>query len=236
MALTVRNSVWDPFNSVVRQLDRDFDSLVRRAFRNAQVSEIAFVPATDVVRDGPDVVIKVELPGVDVANDVDVEVSEGRLTISGQRVSDRGDPQGEQDTGAVERSPVLIREIREIRTGSFRREFTLPKGVSAEQVEADYDRGVLRVRVRDVVRPALGPRKVEIRAAGDVSGDVAGGVDGAPSVPSVPSTLSAQAAGEGIAVANEAAEGGAIDEAVAQHAVTVSEDPAETTVEEGGGR
>lgn len=232
MALTVRNTVWDPFNSVVRQLDRDFDSLVRRAFRNAQVSEIAFVPATDVVRDGPDVVIKVELPGVDVANDVDVEVSEGRLTISGQRVPDRGDPQGEQDTGAVERSPVLIREVREIRHGSFRREFTLPKGVGAEQVEADYDRGVLRVRVRDVVRPALGPRKVQIRAAGDVSG----GVDGASSVPSVPSTPSAQAAGERIGVANEAAEDRAVDETVTQHAATASEGPAETTVEEGGGR
>ena len=35
--------------------------------------------------DGADVVITLELPGVDVERDVDIEVAEGRLTISGER-------------------------------------------------------------------------------------------------------------------------------------------------------
>ncbi|GAA2820421.1 Hsp20/alpha crystallin family protein [Saccharopolyspora taberi] len=148
MAL-VRRSSWDPFGNLVRQLDRDFDSLTRRLSGSAGVE--GFVPATDVEREGSDVVIRVELPGVDIANDVDVEVADGRLVISGNRNSEQTRSEGS----------VLLREIR---TGAFRREFNLPEGVTAEQVEARYERGVLEVRVREVSKPEAGPTKIAITA------------------------------------------------------------------------
>ncbi|MGW3466966.1 Hsp20/alpha crystallin family protein [Saccharopolyspora sp. NPDC000995] len=146
----VRRSTWDPFNSLVRQFDRDLDFFARRFF--AAPNGAGFVPAADVERDGSDVVIKLDLPGVDIAEDVNVEVAEGRLVISGQRNSD----EARQVDNAV---------LREVRRGSFRREFDLPEGVGADQVEADYDRGVLRVRVRDINKPAAGPAKIEIRSS-----------------------------------------------------------------------
>jgi HSP20 family protein len=37
--------------------------------------------------------------------------------------------------------------LRERRLGAFRREFALPERVTAEQVTASYDRGVLEVRL-----------------------------------------------------------------------------------------
>jgi HSP20 family protein len=166
MALAVRGSVWDPFNSLVRQMDRDFDNLIRRSF-GGRGGAHGFVPAVDVERDGSDVLIKLELPGVDVDKDVDVEVSEGRLTISGQRSS-------ESTSSDDERSGVVVREIR---TGAFRREFALPEGVGADQVEAGYDRGVLRVRVRDVVRQAASPTKVVVRRHTDSSKPAVEGAD-----------------------------------------------------------
>ncbi|MCI2418655.1 Hsp20/alpha crystallin family protein [Saccharopolyspora sp. K220] len=144
----VRRSTWDPFNSLVRQLDRDLDLFGRRFF--AAPNGGAFVPAADIERDGSDVVIKLDLPGVDIAKDVNVEVADGRLAISGQRSSDE----------TREADNVVVREVRK---GSFRREFDLPEGVGAEQVTADYDRGVLRVRVREVNKPSSGPAKIEIR-------------------------------------------------------------------------
>lgn len=149
MAL-VRRSSWDPFGNLVRQLDRDFDSLTRRLVGGSGVE--GFVPATDVERDGSDVVIRVELPGVDIANDVDVEVADGRLSISGRRSAERTSDDGS----------VLLREIR---TGAFRREFNLPEGVTAEQVDARYERGVLEVRVREVSKPETGPTKIAITGA-----------------------------------------------------------------------
>ncbi|CAL99502.1 HSP20 family protein [Saccharopolyspora erythraea NRRL 2338] len=151
----VRRSSWDPFGNLVRQMDRDFDSISRRFFGSQGVE--GFVPATNVERDGSDVVIKLELPGVDIAQDVEVEVTDGRLSISGQRRT-------EKTSG--EDGAVLLREIR---TGAFRREFNLPEGVTAEQVEANYDRGVLEVRVHEVSKPAPAPTKIQIadRRQGD---------------------------------------------------------------------
>jgi HSP20 family protein len=148
MALTVR-SRWEPFGSLVRQFDGDFDTLVRRAFGGS--GQAAFVPAADIVRDGTDVVVTLELPGIDVEKDVDVEVSGGRLLIRGRRTEEHS-----EDTGGV--------LVRETRTGEFRRAFTLPEHVTAEHVEADYDRGLLKIRVRDIAKPKAEPQKITVRA------------------------------------------------------------------------
>ncbi|GAA3996352.1 hypothetical protein GCM10022247_15390 [Allokutzneria multivorans] len=144
MALAVR----DPFTSLIKQIDADFDLLTRRSTRvNNRAG--AFVPPADVHRDGEDVVITLELPGIDIENGVDVEVSERKLTVSGRRDA------GAED-GAV---------FRELRGGEFRREFRLPEGVTGDNVEADYDRGLLRVRVRGVVRKPVEPAKIKVRGS-----------------------------------------------------------------------
>src|ERR1044072_3173161 len=89
MAIAVR-SMWDPFGSL-RQFDSEFDTLVRRAFAGSGSDNgngklrAAFVPAAAVVRDGGDVVVTLELPGIDVEKDVEVEVADRRLLVSGRR-------------------------------------------------------------------------------------------------------------------------------------------------------
>ena len=91
-----------------------------------------FVPVAEVNRDGSDAVVRLEVPGVDVEKDVTVEVERGRLVVRGERRDERTDK-------AAGRS--------EVRYGSFRREFGLPRGVTADAVSASYDAGVLSVRV-----------------------------------------------------------------------------------------
>jgi HSP20 family protein len=155
---------WDPFTTLAR-LDQDFDELVRRTWGGQPGQPAAggrarmtagFVPAVEMRAEGADVLITLELPGVDVGQDIDIEVAEGRLTISGRR---RDRSEDRDDAGKV--------LVRELRYGSFRRDFALPEGVTAEQVEASYDQGLLQVRVREVSRPAMPPQKVSIRAAGE---------------------------------------------------------------------
>jgi Molecular chaperone (small heat shock protein) len=136
---------WDPFTALAR-LDDEFDDLVRRSFGSAQYQ---YVPAVEMATEGGDVVITLELPGVDVG-DIDIEVVEGRLTISGERRDTREDTKGK----------VLVRELR---YGAFRRTFQLPDGVTADQVEAEADKGLLRVRVKNVTKPVQPPRKIDIR-------------------------------------------------------------------------
>lgn len=122
-------------NIIVRDPFREFDNLVRRSFGPTAFESVepGFVPAVETSREGEDAVIRVELPGVDVS-DVEVEVTEGRLVISGERRDRR-----EEETEG--------RHLREIRYGSFRRAFRIGRGLSGDAVSASYDAGVLQVRV-----------------------------------------------------------------------------------------
>lgn len=145
---------FDPF-TVLARMDREFDELVRRGWAGSREKSAAmagFVPAVEVIQDGADVVVRVELPGVDVERDVAIEVDRGKLVISGERRDERN----EQTEGVL---------VRELRYGQFRREFALPPGVSPEQVEATYEAGLLDVRVRGVVQPEPASVRVPITTA-----------------------------------------------------------------------
>src|SRR4029453_16925223 len=130
------------------RLDDEFDDVVRRTFGTAQYQ---FVPPVEMATDGGDVLITMEVPGVDLS-DLDIEVAEGRLTISGER----------RDRWEDSRGKVLVRELR---YGAFRRTFQLPDGVGPDQGEAESDNALLRLRVKSVTKPVVPPRKIEVRSA-----------------------------------------------------------------------
>ena len=118
--------------------DRVFEALARQAFtpralarRTVRTPASGFVPAAELTRDGEDAVLRLELPGVDVTNDVAVELDNGRLTVRGEKRSENAGERG----------------YREVRYGSFSRSFTVPGHVAAEAVTASYEAGVLTVRV-----------------------------------------------------------------------------------------
>lgn len=108
-----------------------FDALVQRVFAPRP---IGFVPAAEVIRDGEDALVRLELPGLDATKDVTVEVDRGRLVVRGERRDERTD----QQDG---------RTLRELRYGAFYRSFALPEHVTADAISAAYDAGVLTVRV-----------------------------------------------------------------------------------------
>jgi HSP20 family protein len=118
----------------------DVDRWMRDFFGPAATADWAkpvaggFSPAAEIVKSGEDAVVRLELPGVDVEKDVNVEVDHGRLVIHGER----RDEHAEEKDG---------RTLREVRYGSFRRSFQLPAHITGEAVKASYDAGVLTVRV-----------------------------------------------------------------------------------------
>jgi HSP20 family protein len=118
----------------------DVDRWMRDFFGPAAASDWfkpvaeGFNPAAEITKDGEDAVVRVELPGVDVEKDVNVEVDHGRLVIHGER----RDEHAEEKDG---------RTLREVRYGSFRRSFRLPTHITSEAISASYDAGVLTVRV-----------------------------------------------------------------------------------------
>lgn len=94
----------------------------------------AWMPAVDIYEtENKEVVLKAELPGLQ-REDIDVTVEGGTLTIRGQRR--REEAVAEDAYRRVERH-----------YGTFARSFTLPTGVDAGAVRADYRDGVLTVRL-----------------------------------------------------------------------------------------
>lgn len=77
--------------------------------------------------------IRVEIPGVDPEEDIDITVTPGRLMVSARR------ERREEETDNGRRS--------EFHYGSFRRTMTLPMGVDAEDVKATYTDGILEIHV-----------------------------------------------------------------------------------------
>jgi len=155
-------TLWGPrpalFDAGFGGFDTAFDGLIRRAFGGSEAPAGEFTPAAEVVRDGDDAVVRLELPGVDVAKDVTIEVEGRRLVVHGER-------RDEHDSEAAGRT------LREVRYGSFRRVFALPAGVSAEAVTAGYRDGVLSVRVAGAHadKPVEGSRRIEIATGSSAS-------------------------------------------------------------------
>ncbi|WP_010524295.1 Hsp20/alpha crystallin family protein [Nesterenkonia sp. F] len=106
--------------------------------------ESGFVPAVDARRDGEDLVLRADLPGIDPEKDVNVELSGRTLTVSGER-------RAEQEAEG----------LREVRYGSFHRTVTLPQEVSSEAIRADYDAGVLTVTVQGVYAQEA-PQRIQV--------------------------------------------------------------------------
>ena len=87
----------------------------------------------DVSESDKSIDVSVELPGMD-ENDVEVSISDDRLTISGEKTQEET-----REEGTV--------QVHERSFGSFRRSFRLPPDADADKVVASFEKGVLTVSV-----------------------------------------------------------------------------------------
>jgi HSP20 family protein len=122
MALLVKP---EPFS---RDIDRVFDAFFGQTERGRR-----WVPAIDLVEADDHFLLKADLPGLS-EGDVNIEVQDGTLTVSGERKAEH--EQREKGWYRIERS-----------FGSFSRSLTLPDGVDADRIEASFNHGVLEVRI-----------------------------------------------------------------------------------------
>lgn len=147
-----------PVFGLRREIDRLFEDTFGRD------SGGAWSPAVDIHEDPQALSFEVELPGL-APEHVEVTADQGVLTIRGEKrsVSERGD----------ENARVHLIE----RTyGSFSRSFQLPANVDEERIEAQFENGVLSVRVPKAALPQ--PKKISIRNTRNVSTVGSGGTGG----------------------------------------------------------
>lgn len=118
-----------------------------RAWSDAWIS----APAMDLVERDGEYEVQAELPGL-TADDVDVKLSEGMLTIKGEKSYDHE----EKDVDY---------HLRERSFGTFQRSFRLPDGIDTDKVGAKFVNGLLTVRLPKSAEAKSKERKVEVKAA-----------------------------------------------------------------------
>ena len=134
------------FNALQREIDRIFDDFAPSGLFNAEASPIRCKMDLAETNDGLE--LTVEVPGLD-QKDVDVKVTDGLLTVSGERRFEKEEK--DKTYRLVERG-----------YGSFSRSIELPPGVRAEDIKASLSKGVLRVTVPTPAKPE--PKKIEVSA------------------------------------------------------------------------
>lgn len=133
----------EAFNQAWRGFD---DGRFRYADGN-QFEQRRRIPV-DVMRANDDIVLQAALPGI-APEDISVTIDQGMLTISAENAA--AEPNSESD--------YLIRERR---FGKFHRVMQLPKWVDTDNVETQYQYGVLTVTLPKL--EATKPRRLEIKA------------------------------------------------------------------------
>jgi HSP20 family protein len=136
--------------------------MMSRLWGGAEVPSTLAPYAVDVHEDADHFYVEAELPGF-TANDVDITLEDGVLTIRGERKSETRNTQNGNNGGnggnkQNGKTPLHL----ERRWTRFERSFTLPTAVNESSVRAALNDGVLTITLDK--REEVKPRKIQITA------------------------------------------------------------------------
>ena len=130
---------YNPFSELMnlrQSMDRFFEDNWFGPTRYLSAASDRLLPTVDVYQNKESITVKASLPGLK-AEDVNVEINDGVLTIKGEMKSDE----------EVKEENYFYRERR---CGSFNRSFRLPTGLQIEKADATMEDGVLTVLIPKV--------------------------------------------------------------------------------------
>jgi HSP20 family protein len=155
-------NTWPPFENLHREVERLFDDFrldfggspfrpgrLLEPFRRREMSWGA-IPAVDITEKDNVYEITAELPGIDEKN-IEVKYASGLLTIKGEKQAEK--EERKKNYHLSERS-----------YGSFQRSFSLPEGVDADKLSADFKDGVLTVTLPKTAGAQKQEKKIAINA------------------------------------------------------------------------
>jgi HSP20 family protein len=138
---------WDPFREMTN-LQSTLNRILSQ--ENSQGDDLmtsgTFIPPVDIYEDEHSFKLQVEVPGLS-EKDIDIRLENNTLTLRGERKFET--EQKEENFRRVER-----------RYGSFVRSFTLPNSVDTENVSADYENGLLNIRLAK--RAEAKPKQIKV--------------------------------------------------------------------------
>ena len=136
---------WQELDQLTNRLGRVFGGDVP-----SPASGSNWIPAVNVEESGDEFVLTAEVPGM-TRDDIDIELDNNVLTISGER-----------SQAVTQEDDEKRYHVWERRFGSFQRSFTLPRTVRPEDIAAEYHDGILTVRMPKVAEAKS--RRIQIGA------------------------------------------------------------------------
>lgn len=125
-----RNDSWNPLADFRREMDTLFDDFFSPTTGSWRDTEATWTPACEVAEEAGHYMLSLEMPGI-AKDNIKIEVADNTVTVSGER-----------------------------RYGKFQRSFTLPAGIDADKIEANYQDGVLSLMVPKA--ESAKPRQIKI--------------------------------------------------------------------------
>jgi HSP20 family protein len=107
-----------------------------------------FIPTADVFARGDDLVVRLDLPGID-PKDIHVKLDEGELIVMGERKADK----------EVKEAGYYRKEAT---YGFFERHMSVPKAIKETEIKAEYDNGVLEITMPRAAKVEGLPKAKEI--------------------------------------------------------------------------
>jgi HSP20 family protein len=160
-APTSSRETWAPLSGLRDEIDRLFEDfgtgfwrhpLARRTQPAAgNGAGIALSPVIEVVARNGGYAITAELPGLG-PEDVEIRVSDGMLTIRGEKTEETHD----------EQASYLMSERH---YGAFQRSLRLPAGTDPDKITAELAHGVLTLTLPKTAEAIQKERKIEIKTA-----------------------------------------------------------------------
>lgn len=130
-----------PSSSLGLSTFEEFDRLLDDFWRSNGLPTGFNMPSVDIYsEDDKHMIVEMQAPGF-AEDDIDINVRNGVLEIKGETAS-------KQEEGSQKKRNYLMRESR----ASFARRVVLPEGANADNINAELDKGILRIRV-PVERP-----------------------------------------------------------------------------------
>ncbi|MCP2518929.1 Hsp20/alpha crystallin family protein [Candidatus Aminicenantes bacterium AC-708-M15] len=127
---------WDPFKDLLtfrEKMNRLFEETFSLRGEEGELFSGTWSPAVDIYETENEVVLTAELPGMN-EKDIQLKIEDNNLVLRGERKFEKETK--EENYHRIERA-----------YGSFYRCFTIPPTVDRDKISAEYDNGILTVRM-----------------------------------------------------------------------------------------
>jgi len=149
-------SIFQEMDKMFNELTRSFDEFWRPnrwprfgSLMEREEAPLFRTPLTNIKEADNHFEISAEMPGLD-KGDIEVSIDEGVLEIKGEMEEEKEEKEGE-----------VVRS--EYRTSRYYRAFTLPENIKDEEIDANLEKGILKVKVPKKEPEPKEKKKIEIK-------------------------------------------------------------------------